>query len=467
MKYKKLMICLLLVFVILVINHRNKVYAVSATAGNNVKVTYNITSPDGGNLSTVTGKVTYDSNKLQYVSISSSAGITNGTAVSATESQINGKSMSVTVTYKVKDGITGNIETSLVISELYTTESDSNYAAKDKKIIPVTINSTEKTNNTDSNKTNNSNDGKNSTSTEKNANTTKSNNANLSNLGIKPNDFKGFKASKTSYDVTVPNDVEKITVYATAQDNKAKIKGNESQKLKVGKNTLNVVVTAEDGTQKTYTINVTREEANQTDENTSNTTNNETSSEKTQESQSETNSDLKNLSIKGYTLTPAFSPNVYEYKVDVNGDVSSLDIETEGASHSVSVDIVGNENLAEGENTITVLVYNEETKQNSTYQIIVNKTNLDMTDINKTMNDAAKKAQKVRYIIFGILAFIVVCIIAFVIVKKRLENKDEGDSNEDVELPKAIKNNDETDENEEKDEEELQRSKTKRKGKHF
>ena len=464
MKYKKIMICLLLVFVILVINNRNKVYAVSATAGNNVKVTYNITSPDGGNLSTVTGKVTYDSNKLQYVNISSSAGITNGTAVSATESQINGKSMSVTVTYKVKEGVTGNIETSLVLSELYTTASESNH----KSSIPVTINSTEKTTNTDSNKTNNnSNDSKNSTSTETNANATKSNNANLSNLGIKPNDFKGFKASKTSYDVTVPNDVEKVTVYATAQDNKAKIKGNESQKLKVGKNTLNVVVTAEDGTQKTYTINVTREEANQAEENTSNTTTNETSSEKTQEAQSETNSDLKNLSIKGYTLNPAFSPNVYEYKVDVNGEVSSLDIETEGASHSVSVDIVGNENLAEGENTITVLVYNEETKQNSTYQIIVNKTNLDMTDINKTMNDAAKKAQKVRYIIFGIVAFIVVCIIAFVIVKKRLENKDEDDSDEDVELPKAIKNNDETDENEEKDEEELQRSKTKRKGKHF
>lgn len=301
----------------------------------------------------------------------------------------------------------------------------------------------------------------------------KSNNANLSNLGIKPNDFKGFKASKTSYDVTVPNDIEKVTVYATAQDNKAKIKGNESQKLKVGKNVLNVVVTAEDGTQKTYTINVTREEAkeenNQTSENTTNTasTTNETSSENTTETQSENNSDLKKLSIKGYNLTPEFSPNIYEYKVDVNGDVSSLDIETEGASHSVSVDIVGNENLAEGENTITVLVYNEETKQNSTYQITVNKTNLDMTDINRAVNDAAKKAQRVRYITFGMLAFIVVCIIAFVIVKKRLENKDEDDSDEDVELPKAIKNIDETDENEEKDEEELQRSKTKRKGKHF
>lgn len=364
---------------------------------------------------------------------------------------------------KFKASAVGTYKVSLQ-GDVTGSEDTSAKKVSDNLTITVKEKSNNVTNNnaTTNNTANNNKDNKTNTTE-----TTKSNNANLSNLGIKPNDFKGFKASKTSYDVTVPNDVEKITVYATAQDNKAKIKGNESQKLKVGKNTLNVVVTAEDGTQKTYTINVTREEVNSTEENISNTTTNETSSEKTQETQSETNSDLKNLSIKGYTLNPSFSPNVYEYKVDVNGDVSSLDIETEGSSHNVSVDIVGNENLTEGENTITVLVYNEETKQNSTYQIIVNKTNLDMTDINKTMNDAAKKAQKVRYIIFGILAFIVICIIAFVIVKKKLENKDEDDSDEDVELPKAIRNNDEADENEEKDEEELQRNKTRKKGKHF
>ena len=46
----------------------------------------------------------------------------------------------------------------------------------------------------------------------------KSSNANLSNLGIKPNDFSGFKAGVTSYNVTVPEDVETVDVYATAQD---------------------------------------------------------------------------------------------------------------------------------------------------------------------------------------------------------------------------------------------------------
>ena len=255
----------------------------------------------------------------------------------------------------------------------------------------------------------------------------KSNNANLSNLGIKPNDFKGFKVSKTSYDVTVPNDIEKVTVYATAQDKKVTIKGNGTQKLNVGKNALNVVVTAEDGTTKTYTINVTREEAKNdknetTDNTTSNTdTTNSTTSENSENKESTSESDLKKLSIKGYTLSPAFSPNVYEYKVNVNGDVSSLDIETEGTNHSVSIDIVGNENLTDGENTITLLVYNEETKQNSTYQIIVNKTNIDQND---TLNEAVKKANKIRLILLGIVALIIICIIIFIIVKHRLNVND-------------------------------------------
>ena len=261
--------------------------------------------------------------------------------------------------------------------------------------------------------------------------TNKSNNANLSNLGIKPNDFKGFKISTTSYNVSVPNDVENITIYATAQDKKATITGAGAQKLNVGKNELNVIVTAEDGTTKTYTINVTREEAkNDKNETTDNTTSNtdatnSTTSENSENTESTSESDLKKLSIKGYNLTPTFSPDVYEYKVDVSGDVSSLDIETEGTNHNVSIDIVGNENLTDGENTITLLVYNEETKQNSTYQIIVNKTSADVNGLNDTLNDAVKKANKIRMILLGVVGFIIICAIIFVIVRHRLSTNDD------------------------------------------
>lgn len=86
----------------------------------------------------------------------------------------------------------------------------------------------------------------------------KSSNANLGNLGIRPHDFTGFKYGTTSYEVEVPEDTEKVEVYASAQDEKAKVTGTGSKTLEKGKNKFDVVVTAEDGTTKTYTINVIR-----------------------------------------------------------------------------------------------------------------------------------------------------------------------------------------------------------------
>lgn len=314
----------------------------------------------------------------------------------------------------------GNVKVTATAADMADTSNAEPFSGSTAETIKVSSNSS----------SGSSNGSNNTGSTDNNKTTTKSNNANLSNLGIKPNDFKGFKASTTSYNVTVPNDIEKVTVYATAQDKKATIKGNGTQTLKVGKNALNVVVTAEDGTTKTYTINVTREEAKNdknetTDNTTSNTdTTNSVTSENSGNTESTSESDLKKLSIKGYNLTPTFSPDVYEYKVDISGDVSSLDIETEGANHNVSIDIVGNENLTDGENTITILVYNEETKQNSTYQIIVNKTSADVNGLNDTLNDAVKKANKIRMILLGVVGFIIICAIIFVIVRHRLNTND-------------------------------------------
>ena len=57
------------------------------------------------------------------------------------------------------------------------------------------------------------------------------------------------------------------------------------------------------------------------------------------------NSDLKKLEIKGYSLTPAFSPDIYEYKLDVKNDVTNLDIITEGLNDKVSIEVAGNTEL--------------------------------------------------------------------------------------------------------------------------
>ena len=309
-------------------------------------------------------------------------------------------------------------EISNVISKNETTENTEtkNETAKNNETTKEETKNTTK--NTQTQK-------KNTTKTTTNGATAKkSNNANLSNLGMNPNDFKGFKPNQTTYNVTVPNNVEKVTIYATAQDKKATIKGNETKQLNEGKNALSIVVTAEDGTQKTYTINVTRTASTASENTTNENTVNESSSEIATEAKD--NEDIKNIEIKGYSLEPAFSPNIYEYKVNVKSNETKLDITAKTENPNVTIDIAGNENLVDGENTITILCTNEQTKKNLTYQIIVNKSSETEDNAALTANLAKQKAKKVRMILIG-LAVAFVAIVLIVIFKSRNNNYEEDE----------------------------------------
>ena len=217
--------------------------------------------------------------------------------------------------------------------------------------------------------------------------TAKSDNADLTNLGIRPNDFSGFTPNKLTYDVTVPLDVESIEVYATASDSKASISGTGKKNLKEGLNEFEIVVTAEDGTVKTYTINVTREES-------------ATEETGTEESIGE---GLASLKIADLELTPEFETNVYEYKVKYIGDATSLDIQTETTNPEFIAEVVGNQELVEGENIITILVSDADGNNIATYQITV------------------EKAEKQRNMIIGgvVVAALVIGIIVFVVIRRK------------------------------------------------
>ena len=270
--------------------------------------------------------------------------------------------------------------------------------------------------------------------TETTTETKKTSTANLSNLGFTPTDFKGFKPWKTEYSATVKGDVDQISVYATlaSDSKKAKItSGTGTHKLNEGNNSIKVVVTAEDGTTKTYTINVTREkkaENTTTEENTTEETN--TVEEETAEQENK-DSDLTKLEVVGATLSPKFSPDIYEYKVNVNNDVNDLDVKAEGANENIQIEIAGNKDLKDGENTITILVHNKETATNLTYQIIATKALLNVDGVNTTLSDAVKKANKIRTILIAIgIAIIVGIIIFFIARKKIVEDEKENDKYE-------------------------------------
>ena len=386
-------------------------------------------------------------------------GVTGKVALSATGGTLSQSSVWVdnsktTATVKVN----GNSDVKVVATPIDVSDSNTGEAltiaatsatvkvsqkTNDDKSEEKNKENTTKNNNEDNKTTSNSTESTTTTTTQ----TKKSSNANLSDLGIRPNDFKGFKSGTTSYNVEVPNDVEKVEIYAIAQDKQnAKVTGGGNKKLNVGSNTFNIVVTAEDGkTKKTYTLNITRKEDENAKEDNSqaeNVTSETTGEENKTDETTEIKADLKNLEISGYLITPNFDADVYEYNLTVPADVSDLEVKTEALDDNIKIDVAGNKDLKDGENIITVVCYNNETKKTSTYQIIVNKQTAENPHAD-AINEAMKKRNLIIKVGAGIIIILIIlCIIVFKKGKEEYEevgvkkdekqelNEDEEKSNE-------------------------------------
>ena len=95
----------------------------------------------------------------------------------------------------------------------------------------------------------------------------------LSSLEISPGSLSpAFSVGRTSYSVSVADDVTKLIVSADTRDGNANVRISDTS-LSVGQNTIYITVTAEKGDERTYTLNVTRggnQESSSDSENSSN-----------------------------------------------------------------------------------------------------------------------------------------------------------------------------------------------------
>lgn len=244
----------------------------------------------------------------------------------------------------------------------------------------------------------------------------------LKSLSIKPKeyDFTGFDSETTEYSAEVPNEVEQIEISATSMDSKAQIMGIGIINLEEGENELKIEVIAVNGDKKTYTLTVTRKEAEEKEV-----------------------LGLSTLSIVGLKLNPSFKVGVYEYTAELQEDLTSLEITAKANNEDATIEIVGNENLKEGENVITILVENEETKEVATYQITVNK-NVAMTEEVIEQTSWLKpstwgKEEIIKIIIIVVLIILIICAI---ILKKNISKESPKSKKMDLpgaeELDKAI-----------------------------
>ena len=253
--------------------------------------------------------------------------------------------------------------------------------------------------------------------------TSKSNNANLKNLGITPNDFKGFKANTTTYNVTVPYDVEAVTVYAQAQDSKASVSGTGKKRLKEGSNSLQVVVTAEDGTKKTYTINVVR--TSDAEEMTPNVVDENNEEANKPESLRLTAISLQNdLNL---TLLPAFNSETFEYAVEVANDLEKLELSGIPNVNGAKVIIEGNDQLDSEENIITITV-KADGYEDVIYKIKVIKKAEEKQEeqalelVDPVDLDNSRATMKI-IIISAVATFIIIAIIIILVLKRKKDKK--------------------------------------------
>lgn len=166
-------------------------------------------------------------------------------------------------------------------------------------------------------------------------NTTKSNNANLKKLvpnyeGLSPN----FNPATTKYSLAVPATATSLGLTVAVEQTGAKYWINGEDNLQMGDNTVNITVTAPDGTKKVYTIIVTKV-ADVT----------------------KANAYLSNIVIDGKTLNPSFTAENLEYDIGViTSDVAKLTVLAYAQSENAKVEVIGSDALVEGENTIKVKV---------------------------------------------------------------------------------------------------------------
>ena len=84
-------------------------------------------------------------------------------------------------------------------------------------------------------------------------------NANLSSIKLSAGSLSpAFNANTTNYNVTVKYDVDEINVSGSVADGKSRVAGGGTIALNEGNNECVLTVTAEDGTKKSYVVNIKR-----------------------------------------------------------------------------------------------------------------------------------------------------------------------------------------------------------------
>ena len=153
-----------------------------------------------------------------------------------------------------------------------------------------------------------------------------------------------FNADEPNYLVTVPSDVQEVTLVAKTQNIASLVTGVGKTYLDYGANVRDIIVTAENGTVDTYHVTIYRSY----------------------------NLDLEYLETSIGELDPEFDPNETEYTVNVDKDTDSIELFAKAVSNKVSVSGTGEKELEPGRNEFEIVVVGPD-ESTKVYTVVVNR----------------------------------------------------------------------------------------------
>lgn len=397
----------------------------TAYIGDTFNVSVNLS---GTSVATLTARISFDTEKMEYVSGPSNSNSSNGRVIytwtdpNGGASPITGGTIA-TFTFKAKSEGTAYFAVSgdfFTPDEVSANPSFSGVAVVVKKVENNTGGNnggntgdntgTNTGGNTGTNTGGNvggSTGGNTGTNTGTNQ-SNKSSNNNLKNLqinveGISPS----FNKNITQYYITIPENISNINITANPEDSKANVQITGNNNIPSGASKIRIIVIAENGNKKEYVINVTK-------------TNNPELS----------NSNLENLAIENMTLVPEFNPDITDYTVEFFEDLDKFNILAVPQREAAKVTIEGNENLQYGDNVIKVTVLAEDGVSSKVYNVVAKKSEKiveneeDKDLVGNVINEVDKKVENNNVVMFvglGILAVLIVSVV--VVIMKKKNNK--------------------------------------------
>ena len=197
---------------------------------------------------------------------------------------------------------------------------------------------------------------------------------------------KKFNTNTTNYSINVGSDVKSINVNAKAADSKAKVTIYGTNSLKSGKNTVSVVVVAENGDKKTYTIIVNKEKG----ENDPEEVVEEPQIEEPVEEEKSSDNDLIGINPSIGILSPVFDKNKTKYVIYLPYEVEEISFEASLSDPNATLDVTEIEKLKVGDNKVTFKVTAQDGSEKKYVVIVKRGINPEVMDNKNSILKALK-----------------------------------------------------------------------------